>query len=229
MLMPGFSSSRIPVRLRLYMSFSLTLALTPLLSQEVAKILGDDSSPAAIIWMFASESLAGLLLGFLGRIFFGALETISGAVANLIGLTSVLAAPMEDREPLPAISNFIAFVATALVFITNLHWEVIRGIATSYSALPVLGLFDARHGLVQVSDCLTKSFLSALRIGSPFIVYALITNFVIGLASRLVPQIPLYFITVPAVLASGLALWYLTCLPFFQIFNQAFLTLFAGG
>jgi flagellar biosynthesis protein FliR len=31
MLMPGFSSSRIPVRVRLFMSFSLTLALTPLL------------------------------------------------------------------------------------------------------------------------------------------------------------------------------------------------------
>lgn len=229
MLMPGFSSSRIAVRVRLFMSFSLTLALTPLLSREVAKSLGDDSSPAAIIRMFASESLAGLLLGFLARIFFGALETVSGAVANSIGLTSALAVPIEDREPLPAITTFIAFVATALVFITNLHWEVIRGIAASYSALPVMGLFDARFGLAQVSDCLAKSFFSALRIGSPFIVYALITNFAIGLASRLVPQIPLYFITVPAVLAGGLALWHLTCVPFFQIFNQAFVTWLAGG
>jgi flagellar biosynthesis protein FliR len=179
--------------------------------------------------LFASETMAGLLMGFLARIFFGALETLSGAIAMSIGLTSALTAPMEGHEPLPAIANFIAFVATALVFVTNLHWEIVRGIAASYSVLPVLGLFDARFGLVQVSQCLTKSFLVALRIGSPFIVYALITNFALGFASRLVPQIPVYFITVPAVLAGGLALWYLIYLPFFQIFNQAFLAWVAGG
>jgi flagellar biosynthesis protein FliR len=61
-----------------------------------------------------------------------------------------------------------------------------------------------------------------------FIVYALITNFAIGLASKLVPQIPIYFVTVPAVIAGGLALWYLTCSPFLQIFYEAFLRWVAG-
>jgi hypothetical protein len=61
--------------------------------------------------------------------------------------------------------------------------------------LPVSGIFDAQFDLVQVTDCLTKSFLISLRISSPFITYALITNFVIGLAGKLVPQIPLYFIS----------------------------------
>jgi flagellar biosynthesis protein FliR len=222
MLMPGFSSSRVPVRVRLFMSFSITLALTPLLSFEVAKTL-DNDAPAAVIRLFASETLVGLLIGFLARIFFGALETCSGVIAMSIGLTSALTGPMEEHEPLPAITTFITFVATALVFITNLHWEVIRGIAASYSALPVAGLFDARVDLIQVSDWLSKSFLISLRIGSPFIVYALIANFAIGLASKLVPQIPIYFITVPAVIAGGLVLLYLTCSPFFQIFNEALL------
>ena len=228
MLMPGFSSSRIPVRVRLFMSFSITLALTPLLAREIAKTLGDDS-PAAIVRLFTSETLVGLLIGFLARIFFGALETLSGGIAMSIGLHSALAGPMEEHEQLPAITTFITFVATVLVFVTNLHWEVIRGISASYSALPVLGLFVTRFGLVQISDCLTKSFLISLRIGSPFIVYGLITNFAIGLASKLVPQIPIYFITVPAVIAGGLVLWYLTCSPFLQIFNEAFLTWVAGG
>ncbi len=228
MLMPGFSSSRIPVRVRLFTSFSITLALTPLLAREVAKILGDDS-PAAVIRLLTSEMLVGLLIGFLARIFFGALETLSGVIAMSTGLTSALAGPMEEHEQLPAITNFITFAATTLVFVTNLHWEVIRGIAASYSALPVLGLFEARFDLVQISDCLAKSFLISLRIGSPFIVYALITNFAIGLASKLVPQIPIYFITVPAVIAGGLALWYLTSSPFLQIFNEAFSAWIAGG
>jgi flagellar biosynthetic protein FliR len=130
---------------------------------------------------------------------------------------------MDEHEPLPAITSFIMLAATALVFLTDLHWEVLRGIVASYSALPVSGLFDPRFNLVQVGECLAKSFVVSLRVGSPFIVYCLITNLAIGLASRLVPQIPVYFITVPVVLIGGLVLLYLICSPFLQIFNEAFL------
>lgn len=222
MLMPGFSSSRVPVRVRLFMSFSVTLALSPLLSHDVMMILEGDA-PAIILRLFTSEMLIGLLIGFLARVFFGALETISGAVAMSIGLTSTLAGPMEEHEPLPAITSFIMLVATALIFLSDLHWEVLRGIVASYSALPVSGLFDPRFNLVQVSECLAKSFLVSLRVGSPFLVYCLINNLAIGLASRLVPQVPIYFITVPAVLIGGLVLLYLICSPFVQIFNEAFM------
>lgn len=228
MLMPGFSSSRIPVHVRLFVAFSVTLALTPLLAGEIAKVLAEDT-PALLIRLFVSETLIGALIGLLARILFGALETLASVIAMSIGLTSVLVGPMEENEPLPAIAMLVMLAATILVFVTNLHWEVLRGIVASYSVLPVSGLFDTRFDLVQVAGCLTKSFFVCLQISSPFIVYALITNMAIGLASKLVPQIPIYFITVPAVIAGGLALVYATFRPFMQIFVGALSNWLAGG
>jgi len=204
------------------MSFSVTLALAPLLSRDVTRTLADDA-PATLFRLFASEIVVGLVIGFLARIFFGALETISGMIAMSIGLTSTLTVPLEEHEPLPAVTSFIMLAATALVFFSGLHWEILRGIVASYTALPVLALFDPRFDLVKVSECLAKSFLLALRIGSPFILYSLITNFAVGLAGRFVPQIPFYFITVPAALLGGLTLLYFICGPFMQIFTEAFL------
>lgn len=221
MLMPGFSNQRVPLNVRLFIAFSITLALTPLLSSEIEKSVAG-IAPVALTRLFLSETLTGALIGFLARIFFGALETLAGVIAMSIGLTSVLAGPVEENEPLPAITSLITLTATALIFLTGLHWEVLRGLAASYSALPVSGLFDARFDLVQVSDSLTKSFLVSLRISSPFIVYALIINFAIGLAGKLAPQIPLYFITVPATIVGGLLLFYAICEPFMRIFNAAF-------
>ncbi|MCI0466658.1 MAG: flagellar biosynthetic protein FliR [Beijerinckiaceae bacterium] len=228
MLMPGFSSSRIPVNVRLFTALAVTLALTPLLLRQAAETLANDA-PAALVRLFISEALTGTLIGFLARIFFGALETLSGVIAISIGLTSALAGPLDEGEPLPVITAFIMLAAASLIFFSDLHWEIPRGIAASYSVLPVSGLFDARFDLIQVTDCLTKSFLVALRISSPFIVYAIITNFAIGLASKLVPQIPIYFITVPAVIAGGLALFYLTCKPFMLIFIEALATWLSRG
>jgi flagellar biosynthetic protein FliR len=228
MLMPGYSSQRVPLNVRLFIAFSITLALTPILSSEVEKHLSG-IAPAVLTRLIISETLIGTLIGFLARIFFGALETLAGVIAMSIGLTSALAGPVEEHEPLPAIATLITLTATALIFFTDLHWEVLRGLVASYSALPVSGLFDARFDLVQVSDCLTKSFLVSLRISSPFIVYALIINFAIGLAGKLAPQIPLYFITVPATIAGGLLLFCAICNPFMQIFNAAFSTWLAAG
>jgi flagellar biosynthetic protein FliR len=228
MLMPGLANSRIPVNVRLFLAFSATLALAPLLSGQIAKTLSE-VAPAALIRLFISETLIGALIGFLGRIYFGALETLAGVIAMSIGLTSALAGPMEESEPVPAITALITLSVTTLIFVADLHWEVLRGLAASYSALPVSGLFDSRFDLVQVSNCLTKSFFISLRVSSPFIVYALIANFAVGLASKLVPQIPIYFITVPAVIAGGLLLFYAVCKPFMEIFTEAFSTWLAAG
>ncbi|MBO0734196.1 MAG: flagellar biosynthetic protein FliR [Methylocapsa sp.] len=227
-LMPGFSSNRIPVRIRLFLSLSITLALAPLLLPEGERAVRE-ASASALLPLFASEMVIGLLIGFLARIFFGALETLSGAIAMSIGLTSPLAGPLDEHEPLPAVTNLYMFSATALIFFTGLHLEVIRGLAASYAAFPISSMIDPRFGLVQISDCLANAFSVSLRISSPFVVYSFLVNLAIGLASKLVPQIPLYFITAPAVLAGGLIFLYLTCKPFLQMFYAAFSAWLVAG
>jgi flagellar biosynthetic protein FliR len=180
MVMPGISGPRIPKNVRLFIAFAITLGLSPLLSVEVDQNMSD-APPVVLLKILLSETLIGGLIGFLGRIFFGALETLGGGIAMAIGLSSPIAAPVDESEPLPAVTSLITIAATMLFFLTGLYWEVLRGLVASYTALPVAGLFNAQMGLVQVSDCLSKAFSLALQISSPFIVYALIVNLAIGL------------------------------------------------
>lgn len=173
--------------------------------------------------------MVGTLIGFLGRTYFGALETIGSVIAMAIGLSSPLSPSTNDNDPLPSIVALITLGATMLFFLTDLHWEVLRGLIASYAALPVSGELNMQFSLVQVSDSLSKSFLLALRIGSPFIVYSLVVNLAVGLAAKLTPQIPIYFITVPAVLTGGLLLLYATCKPALELFITGFSGWLATG
>ncbi|WP_244406187.1 flagellar biosynthetic protein FliR [Methylocella silvestris] len=228
MIMPGISSARIPVRVRLFVGFAITLGLTPILSDEVGPKISAES-PFILVQTILSESLIGGLIGFLGRIFFGALDALANAIAMAIGLSSPLAPPTDDNEPAPAIVSLISLGALVLFFLTNLHWEVLRGLLASYSVWPVSGLFEARLGLVEIGNSLARSFALALRVSSPFIVYALIVNLAIGIASRFAPQIPIYFITVPAVAAGGLFLLYITCRSLLELFVAGFSLWLASG
>lgn len=227
MLMPGISTPRVPVKVRLFLAFAITLGLAPLLIGETGTDLSEERPPGLML-IVISESLIGALIGFLGRIFFGALETLANAVAMAIGLSSPLTPPVGDEQS-PAVASLISLAATTVFFLTDLHLEVLRGLVASYVAWPISGLFNAQFGLVQVADCFARAFNLALRISSPFIVYALIVNFAMGIAAKFTPQIPIYFIAVPGVVAGGLFLLYFTCRPLVEMFNDGFATWLASG
>ena len=227
LVIPGFSSPRVPMRARLFVAIGIALALTPLLLPEVQPVV-TGATPVRLFATIASESLKGVLIGLLGRLFFVALETMAMATSFSIGLTSVFG-PMEDDESMPSIVSLVSLVAVLLVFVTDLHWEIFRGLAASYVVLPVDQAFDPRVGLVQLTDEATKTFLFTLRIASPFLVFSVVANFAIGLINKLVPQIPVTFIATPFLLAGGLAILYFTIRPALELFTDAFGAFLKGG
>ncbi len=221
MLMPGFSSARIGVQARLFMAIAVSLALAPLVLPRLQSV-STDLAPARVFLLIASETATGALIGLMGRCFFVALQFMATSAAMFIGFAGMPGTPIEDAEPLPDLSSFVTLTATVLFFLADLHWEVFRALLASYSVLSVSEPFSAQSGLRDLASALSDAFLVALQITSPFLVYSLIINLTFGLANRLTPQIPVYFISLPFVLAGGLLLLYFAVGEFLRLFMAAF-------
>jgi flagellar biosynthesis protein FliR len=88
--------------------------------------------------------------------------------------------------------------------------------------------FSIRTGLTSLVDNLDETFHLCLRIASPFVVYAVIVNFAVGLANKLTPSIPVYFISLPFVLMGGLMLLYISSREMILQFSIAFAAWLAG-
>jgi flagellar biosynthesis protein FliR len=228
MLMPGFSSDRVPVQMRLFLTLAVTLALAPVLVAKVEPNLSDMSLPV-VARLVISETLVGGLIGLLGRFFFLALETLSNAMAMAVGLGSFMATGIENSELAPQLVSFITLAATMLFFATDQHWEVLRAIADSYAALPVANGFGVQFSLVQLADIASKTFFLTLRLASPFMIFGIVINLAIGLANKLTPQIPVYFISMPFVLTGGLFLLYFVSKQFLQSFMSSFAAWLSTG
>jgi flagellar biosynthetic protein FliR len=158
----------------------------------------------------------------LGKVFFTALEATGMTICLSIGLSANLGAPVDESEGLPALVTIMTLGATMLLFVTDLHWEVFRGLAASYTVLPVHDAFDPRLSLVQLVDGTTKTFLLTLRIASPFLIFSIISNIAIGIVNKLVPQIPVTFIGTPFLLFGGGFLFFFTISPSLDMFTEAF-------
>lgn len=226
MIAPGYSRSNIPPQVRLFIAIAVTLMLFPLLDAGVRPLV-EKASPPVILSLIWSELVIGLVIGLTARIFFLALETMATFIASAIGLTTI-GGTVDDGEHVPALVPLITLSATVLFFLTDQHWELLRGLISSYRIwLPAVGI-TGETGFLQLVDHLSQAFMLALRVASPFVVYAVIVNFAIGLANKLTPTIPIYFISIPFVLFGGLMLVYVASRELVLQFMIAFTAWLSG-
>ena len=66
LVMPGFSSPRVPVQVRLFIALAVSLALTPLQFAAVRPLV-DDGTPVRLLRVMGSELLVGGAIGLFGR------------------------------------------------------------------------------------------------------------------------------------------------------------------
>jgi flagellar biosynthesis protein FliR len=228
MFMPGFSSPRVPAQVRILVAIAATLALAPVLIPVVKAAVSATGEPMPMR-LVMTEITIGALIGLMGRCFFIALEFMGTAIASSIGFGNMPGTPIEHTDPIPALSSVLTLTATVLFFIMDQHWEVLRALVSSYAAIPINQHFAADFTLAQFTDALTDSFMLALQVSSPFIVYAIAINFLFGIVNKLTPQIAVYFISVPFVLVGGLLLLYLTIADFMRLFMAGFMSWLANG
>jgi flagellar biosynthetic protein FliR len=209
MLVPGYSSTNIPPQIRLFVALVTTFALSPILV-SVLKPLVDDAAPLTLALLIGTEVLVGSVIGLGGRVFFLALQTMSTVMASSIGLSNIPGVPIGDNDPTPASVPLIMAAVTTLFFLTDQHWQVLRGLMNSYDVWHPGEKLSGEMALNQLASRLTDAFVLTLRITSPFIVYSVIVNLAVGLLNKLTPAVPVFFISVPFVLFGGFLLLYLT-------------------
>nr|WP_315925720.1 flagellar biosynthetic protein FliR [Mesorhizobium sp. SP-1A] len=223
MLMPGLSSVRVPVQVRLFVAVAATGGLLAFLWDRIYPFV--DPRPSAYVPMMVSELLVGGLIGAMTRLYMEALRFIGTAIAMLMGFNNMGGPAIEEPEPQAALAAIISFSSLLLLFVFDFHHEIIKALVASYKVAPLDAFFDPRVALVDVTDTISDSFFLVLRLGSPFIAYAILVNLTIGFVNKLVPQIPIYFISLPFVVAGGLIIFYFAVGTLLSLFVDGFVDL----
>ena len=226
LVMPGLSSVRVPMQIRLFVALAATGGLLVLLWDQIYPYV--DRRPGVLVPRIVSELLIGVLIGLLARLYILALQFMGAAIAMLVGYGGMSGPGIEDGEPQAALGAIISFSALLLLFIFDFHHEIIRALVASYQIAPLDVLFNPQSALIDVTDTLSESFLVVLRLGSPFVAYSLLVNLTIGFVNKLVPQIPVYFISLPFVIAAGLIIFYFAVGTMLSLFADGFLDITIG-
>ena len=218
LVLPGLSSGRVPTNVRVFAVLGLTVALVPALG--IGRVEASDGF--ALLHLIASETVVGLFFGLTARFYLLALSFAGQAIATMVGFAAIPGLSVMDDEPSAALATLISFSALIVLFQLNFHHDVLRALVASYEAVPPLGTIRTGGLLNDLLAVLASAFTVALRLASPFVAYALLVNIAIGIVNKLAPQIPVYFVSLPFLIAGGLMLLYLFLPSVLLLFGEGF-------
>jgi flagellar biosynthetic protein FliR len=223
MVMPGLSSVRVPLHVRLFAAIAVTVGLLTFLWDRIYPFV--DPHPAVLVPMIASELLVGGLIGIMTRLYMEALRFIGAGLAMLIGFNANGGTAVEEPEPQAPLAALISLSALLMLFVFDFHHEVIRALVASYQVAPLNVFFNPQAALVDVADTISDAFFLVIRLGSPFVAYAIIVNLTVGFVNKLTPQIPVYFIAQPIIIVGGIVMFYFAAATMLSLFADGFIDL----
>lgn len=218
MLLPGIGETYVSTRVRLIFSLLLTLVFYPILSENFSVI---PTSLGQIFVFLFQEILIGLFIGASIKLFMSALGIAGMIISMQTGLGSAMSFDPTQGSQAPFFATLLNLMAVTLIFITDIHHMFFKAMIDSYTLFPInaaeflpIGDF-AKMAMQSISD----SFYLAVQLSAPFILYGVIFNMGLGILAKLMPQIQIYFVAMPAniaigfilimLLISGMILWFL--------------------
>jgi len=205
--LPVFSAQVFPVRLRIGLAGLMALLMAPLMpSVDVGEM-----SLWSLTHLIFSEISVGLLLGFVCRLLFFALEIAGGLISSEIGLILPAEFNQFTSASSMAPSVILHWLGVLLLFTLDMHHWIIAGIQRSYGLVAVGGAHLSEALLVDVIRRSGHIFFVALQISAPLMAASFMVLLVFAILSRAVPQMNVFAESYPVRTLTGLVMFGLTC------------------
>lgn len=216
MAMPAIGDSLVPARVRLIFALLLTLVMMPLVRDAYGTIPVHFGS---VMIAMLSEIIIGAFLGLLARMLTGAIQVAGTAIAFQSGLAFAQNVDPTQGTQGAIVGTFLSLLATTLIFSLDLHFLLLAAVRDSYDLFKpgaVLPMGDFGEMAVNI---VSGAFRVGLQLSAPFLVFGLVFYMGLGVLSRLMPQLQVFFLAMPAnimfgflllaLLLSSMMLWYL--------------------
>ena len=199
MFVPALGETVIPVRHRLAFAVLLSLALYPAVPQGPVSL----DAPGSLVGALAIELTLGLWIGVTARILLSALEFAGYQIGLVSGLSNAFSPSLGSFQGSTLISTGLMLGGVAMIFATDLHHLIIGAMVSSYDLFPP-GQILPSDLAQQIVKAVSQSFYLGLSIVAPFYVMGLLVNLGMGLAARMMPSLPVFFVAAPVLIMAGL-------------------------
>lgn len=223
MLMPGFDQVFVPVRVRAAFAVLVSLVMVPVVTVPT---ISDNGLETFII--VAQEVLVGAFLGLMAKFVLSALDTAGTIIGMQTGIANAFILNPGMAQQGAIFGVFLVMAGMVAIFATDLHHHTFFALASSYDVFPPGTWLPLGDAIDHLGRIFSKSFGIAVQLAAPLIVLGIIFNVGVGILSRLMPQVQIFFITVSGQIIMGLFVLAMTTAALMMVFLKVYQDTFVG-
>jgi flagellar biosynthesis protein FliR len=199
---PLFSSKLVPIRVRGIVAVALAIGLSPV-------ALGNEQPPLdalSILSLIVKEMLVGLAFAFAIGMVIAALQVAGSFLDALIGFSfGAMVDPLTGNQG-TVLAQLYGLMGVLIFIAIGGDQIVIRGFAETFELIPLLEAPAMDALLSGALAAFTGLFTSALQVAAPVLLALVLTDVAFGLVTRVVPQLNVFSVGLPAKVLVGLVL-----------------------
>lgn len=208
MFTPVLGFETLPGRIRIVVVLALSLLLMPGLPLQAVP-----TQAAGLFVVFVCELILGLTLGLGIQVAFAAFNLGGRLLDYQMGFAVANVFDPSSQDHAPLMGSFLKMLGVAVLFAMEGHHLLIQGVQASLRVLPSgVQLPAAQMGEAALQFGLMFSY--GIVVVAPAVVTLLLVDLAIAVTARTMPQVNVYFVSLPlkvflGLLVTGLSLRYL--------------------
>lgn len=216
LIAPVFSSPMIPPKIKLMALLVLAATLTPIVAPTAPEV---PVSILPLILALGTETIIGFAIGFSVAIVFAAVQLGASLIDTSIGFSMASIIDPINNAQGAVLGSFYSMVATLAFLSVNGHHWLLAGFKRSFEVVALGVVPDIEQMMANLFTTFTQLFAMAFQIAAPVLITLLLVDVVLGIVSRVVPQMNVFFVGIPLKIGVGLVA-VIVSLPTFTGFLQ---------
>jgi flagellar biosynthetic protein FliR len=202
LLAPLFSSHMVPGRVRGIVAVALAIGLSPVVSSHTHL----PTDVLAIGSLLVKELLIGAAFAYALAATFAAIAVAGSFLDTSIGFSyGGLVDPVNGNQSAVLSTTYSMVGLLVFIAIGGDGW-VIQGLARTYEVVGLADYPSLGHLVSGTGKAFVQVFASAIEVAGPVLLALILTDAAFGVVSRVVPQLNVFQVGLPAKVVVGLIL-----------------------
>ncbi len=219
MAMPVLGYATVSVHIRIMLAFILTLIIAPIIGIGNAPVY---ESILPLMLAIIREVLIGLFIGFGARLIFEGFAMAGSYIGYQMGMAIMNVFDPSTQQQQPIISNFWLLVIVVFFLVSDSHHFLIGVLFQNFDAVPLgMASFSNQLGHTMIEGGRILYEL-ALQFAAPAMVFLLSIDIAISFMARVMPQLNIFFISLPLKIGAGIFLLVVSLKIFQTLFGYIY-------
>lgn len=220
-LLPVLGHQLIPMQVKIGLIVLVSLLIFPVVQDQVATIPID---PIIFATIAMQEMLIAAAIALFAQLIFAAAQFAGQLMSFQMGMTVANVFDPVTHSQQSVISQLTITLAMLLWLIVGAHHMFIHTLIDSFSQFPINHTWSF-PALLELTDAMSMMFVLSLKLAAPIMILLTFVYIALGLVSRAVPQIQVFFVSFPLTIGLGLLTLALGMPGIIYLMSEAFTTL----